>query len=315
MPQVDLSTLSGPELRRLLDAARARGEASLSYKILQEMAARRESREARGRSAMRRAGEPRIVALNLGDPLEHEAEPPPEIHAAFAEPEPEPAARRSRRGGTRQRPMAPASLEPDDPAPEPPPSPPPRRPRGVWDDEPGTDPTDPGLRLRPPERQPPRPARGLRRGLGVGFASGMAAGVALGWWAGQAPREPPAAPVTPVAAPIQAAEPPPVPAVASAAQPAPQVETPAPAAAEAAPSPPETGEVAEAETTEAPAPSVAADACAEQPTPADRTICGDPDRSGCNASCGRPMPRPWRRMRIAACCASASWPGRTPATR
>ena len=48
MLQVNLSNLSGPELRRLLDATRSRGEAALSYQILQEMAARREDGGLRG---------------------------------------------------------------------------------------------------------------------------------------------------------------------------------------------------------------------------------------------------------------------------
>ena len=41
MPDIDLSTLNGPELRGLLDAARRRGAAQQSYQILQEMDARR----------------------------------------------------------------------------------------------------------------------------------------------------------------------------------------------------------------------------------------------------------------------------------
>ena len=41
MPQINLTALNGPELRQLLDASRRRGDATASYQILQEMAARR----------------------------------------------------------------------------------------------------------------------------------------------------------------------------------------------------------------------------------------------------------------------------------
>src|SRR5436190_20577702 len=73
MLQVDLSTLNGPELRRLLDTTRERGQAALTYQILQEMAARRE-RVARGgpRALLpgRRPAEPRMIDVELGDPLD-----------------------------------------------------------------------------------------------------------------------------------------------------------------------------------------------------------------------------------------------------
>lgn len=68
MLHVDLSSLRGPELRRLLDTTRERGQAQLSYEILQEMAARRE----RGGKP---SPQPRVVEMNLGDPLELEEEP------------------------------------------------------------------------------------------------------------------------------------------------------------------------------------------------------------------------------------------------
>jgi uncharacterized protein YecT (DUF1311 family) len=75
MLQVDLSSLSGPELRSLLDTTRARGQADLSYRILQEMEARR-AREPgpRGLLKRRRRG-PKVIELNLGDPLEPEPDP------------------------------------------------------------------------------------------------------------------------------------------------------------------------------------------------------------------------------------------------
>jgi uncharacterized protein YecT (DUF1311 family) len=78
MTQVDLSALSDGELRQMLDTARNRGQASQSYVILQEMADRRQRREQRApRQVFRRrrpAHEPRVIALDLGDPLEkHDA--------------------------------------------------------------------------------------------------------------------------------------------------------------------------------------------------------------------------------------------------
>ncbi len=108
MLQVDLSTLRGPELRRLLDATRQRGQAALSYEILQEMASRRERREVerpRGPFSPKRASEPRVIAVDLGDPLEsqHETEEtedwdPPEAiseEATFLQSEPPPPPRES----------------------------------------------------------------------------------------------------------------------------------------------------------------------------------------------------------------------------
>src|SRR4051812_37577273 len=67
MPNVDLTTLNGPELRQLLDTTRNRGQAEQSYLILQEMAARRE-RDGRERARAGARGEPRFVELTLGDP-------------------------------------------------------------------------------------------------------------------------------------------------------------------------------------------------------------------------------------------------------
>lgn len=70
LPQLDLSTLNGAELRRLLDASRERGHAAQSYGILEEMARRRERRAAR---AIRQPGEPnasRLISIELGDPLD-----------------------------------------------------------------------------------------------------------------------------------------------------------------------------------------------------------------------------------------------------
>ena len=77
MPQVNLSALNGQELRHLLDASRRRGDASLSYKVLQEMAARREAPGERRPSKGRRPAEPRVIAVDLGDPMEAPADDVP----------------------------------------------------------------------------------------------------------------------------------------------------------------------------------------------------------------------------------------------
>ena len=77
MLNVDLSTLRGQELRRLLDTTRQRGNAALTYEILQEMEARRERGEpngARGIFGARRAAEPHPVTLSFGDPMDREDE-------------------------------------------------------------------------------------------------------------------------------------------------------------------------------------------------------------------------------------------------
>src|SRR5262245_37655460 len=106
MLQVDLSTLSGPEIRRLLDAARSRGQATLAYQTLQEMAARREREDSKKGGKRLFAGkppaEPRLASVDLGDPLDRhddvdemespltpQPDPEPQI-AAQAEPEPLP---------------------------------------------------------------------------------------------------------------------------------------------------------------------------------------------------------------------------------
>jgi hypothetical protein len=284
MPNVNLSTLSGPELRRLLDSARQRGEAALSYRILQEMEARRESGERKGLFPVRRSAEPHTVEVELGDPLDRDDDDdvPPMPYwrapsqAGEASPSPEPEPRPETPPPQLRRVKAPPEPEPEPPlsfrVPEPEPAL--EAPAEDWD-----------LRLRPPasETPPPRPApRGLRRGLSVGFAAGIAAGLALGWWVWGSAREM-AAPVTPAVAPIQTAAltAPPAPAPAPAAVAAPEP-APAPQEPETSPPPPSSEDPSEAADSPPaepqPAPPVRqeADACAAEPTPADRTICGDP---------------------------------------
>jgi uncharacterized protein YecT (DUF1311 family) len=336
MPQVNLSTLSGPALRRLLDATREHGKAALSYQILQEMAARREGRARRGLFLMRRPAEPRIIALDLDDPTEHEDEgedelpplpawrrPPSQAEASASslpEQAPGPAPRRSRRPKTRPAPtMAPATAAPlavVEVEPTPPPLEP-KRPRSVWEDDPDP-PKDEaatsngwGLRSRPPAPESLRPPRRLGRGPAAGFAVGAAMGVALGWWVGGITRDASSPPAAPVAAPARAAGPasPPAPAAPAGApivaefKAAPETPTgPAvglpptdfsegalssPDAAEVArdasaeamelPAPPPARGEAEAVRTTGIPPTAQAKACAAEPTPADRTICGVPD--------------------------------------
>ena len=239
MLQVDLSTLSGPELRQLLDTTRARGQADLSYRILQEMAVRREQREAgRSRSATRRRrNEPRMIELELGDPLEPSADTPVEREPPL-EPEPEP----------------PLELNWHKPAD---PGPPPRRVRKIG--------FAAGITVGV--------VVGFTVGLGVAETTLQPAAPAA------APPlatllSPPRSPA-PAPAPVTEVQPAPQ---APTEAPPPQAElaettTPPPAAAasgEAAdePTPAEPAGVT---------PVVAAKACAAAPTPADRAICEDPD--------------------------------------
>jgi len=85
MLHVDLSKLSGPELRRLLDSTRQRGQAAQSYRILQEMEARR------GGSRARRDAEVRMIDVDLGDPADRpdELDAPEQDYTPQTEPEPE----------------------------------------------------------------------------------------------------------------------------------------------------------------------------------------------------------------------------------
>jgi len=317
MPDVNLTTLNGPELRRLLDASRERGQAALSYQILQEMAARREGRGRRGFAAMRRPGEPRIVAVDLGDPLDELPHEPEEASAApplEPEPAPRPASRRSRRRNAQAAPVAEPAQAAADAEPTPP-SPEVKRPRSVWDADP--EPEDEAekekgwaLRLHPPELPSLRALR-PRRGPGASFAVGIAAGVALGWWVGGITRETPAPRVAPAAAPVQVAaaaparapvttpvaapvEPEPLPAPVGVLPPdQPEGPVPSPDAEGVAqdvsgealelPAPPAATK-AEAVKTPEPTPTeivraapAGTDACAAQPTPADRSICADPE--------------------------------------
>ncbi|WP_372786078.1 hypothetical protein [Phenylobacterium sp.] len=217
MPQVNLTDVTAQELRRLLDSSRRRGDAALSYKILQEMAARRDA------PAKRRQAGPRLVAVELGEPLEDDDlppmpnwRPPPREVEALASPEPEaasasaPAPRPSRR----KRPPAPAMasvaavpvaavvVEP------PPPTLETSRPLRLQDADPppqdeAVEPQEPELRLRAAAPEKVRPPRQPRFGGVATFAVGLALGIALGWWGGRIARDvlsPSAAP-----APIQTA--------------------------------------------------------------------------------------------------------------
>jgi len=329
MLQVNLSNLSGPELRRLLDATRSRGEAALSYQILQEMAARREDGGGRGPFHARRPAEPRVIAVDLGDPKERNDEVPPMPigRRPMAEPkapappppksDPQSAPRGSRKTKAQPRRTAAAKAAPvADLAVKPTPPLEPEQPRIVIDDtlpEPSEDEAakDWDVRLGPPEPDSPRAPRRFRRGHAAGFAAGAAAGIVLGWGIAAITHEAPPMPAAAAAHPIRTAalahrpQPAPAPVVPAATTPEPAPEVlPEPAVTAPEPSVPEapvaapvapdvdlkaTGEAMElpqapeprkAEETKtakaAPAKTTAANACAAQPTPADREICASP---------------------------------------
>ncbi|OHB30897.1 MAG: hypothetical protein A2790_09530 [Phenylobacterium sp. RIFCSPHIGHO2_01_FULL_69_31] len=226
MPNLDLSALNGAELRRLLDSSRERGLATQSYQILEEMARRREAGPQR---RSRRPAEPRVISMELGDPLERRDD--------FAEAEPEP-------------------------------------------------PPDPAANLTLGRA----PREGRRRwGLPAGtFVAGAAMGVALGAWLASGGAETPSSSAELAVLQAEIAAPTPIDAPAPpTVEPAPAAEPPAPDMAETSAALP-TSEAPEAaaqsETTpeaaeEPPQASTAeAEGClAAAETPADRTICADPD--------------------------------------
>jgi uncharacterized protein YecT (DUF1311 family) len=249
MMQVDLATLRGPELRRLLDTTRERGQAALSYEILQEMAARRE----RGG---KRSAEPRMVALNLSDPLEAQEEPKDDLQDEFRE---EPTS------------LAAWNLSPPE----------------AWPEKSHEASHEPGaeaplhMQTRPPS-DPPRRRPGW---TALAFTLGVALGLGLGWWLGAIAREPRPPVVAQIAAPAAAAlpvAPPPAPVATAATEP--KVATEAPPVSPALPAPdvresPGSSPAAADETSATEAAQdepTAAKGCVAEPTPADRTICGDP---------------------------------------
>lgn len=310
MLQINLSTLNGAELRRLLDASRQRGDAALSYQVLQEMAERRDARP----GGRRKDAEPRLAMVATDEPQVDDAAPPmpawrpPEAEAAHEPPvilAQTPMSSRPYGGqaaATPQEPLPSLSLGPD-----------------ASETPHAAAPDDLDLRMdaqgrpsppkAPPPSRPPRRSGGaIGLGLVTGFAVGAAIGLGLGWWSGGILREPrdtatpvqvaTAAPPAPAAAAEPAATPPTPPDFAT-----PQSATDQTAAAPVAAQPvtaPEDTKTAEAPTSanpklaeqpparpgddaDRPAPtSVSAPIatkvgdCAAQPTPADRTICGDP---------------------------------------
>ncbi len=283
MLNVDLSTLRGQELRQLLDTTRRRGDAAVTYEILQEMAVRRERGEPeprRGLFGTKRPGEARVIELNLGDPLDPKD---PELEEAVVHPHVEEweldAAEHEAEDATYLH--APRDPQFDEP---PPPKPKPRR-RALW--------------------------------LSTGLALGLIAGLALGGWAESVSQQPhapltlaaaaappptrtpvaaapaadpialetetaPATPatsalgaITPIPAPPPSMASAPIPAAVATAKPAPDTATSAPV---------EVAEETAPDTAKAPVKAAVASvdaqggakACAGQPTPADRIICGTP---------------------------------------
>jgi chemotaxis protein histidine kinase CheA len=254
MPQVNLTNVSGQELRQLLDSSRRRGDAALSYRILQEMAARRETPAERRAFKGRRPAEPRVVAVEFGDPLdktedlppmpnwrppshqtvtetEMEASPPPESALAAASPQP----RRSRRAPRPDRALAmaaaaSASFAAEDDAP------PPSRPLDAdrplslrdHDPEPIEDEADdpPPLRsgFQPIELGVPKKPPKSRGRLLAGAVLGVILGAAVGWLGGWLARDGMSRPSRPATAPVQTAALAPLPAplqAPAAAEPAP----------------------------------------------------------------------------------------------
>lgn len=258
MLQVDLSTLRGPELRRLLDTTRARGQADLSYQILQEMAARRE--RSGGKAASRRSGEPRMIELNLGDPLDREEEREEEREAALAAPEAD-------------RDFPPLEIQRE----------------AVAVRRPETKPAS-----GPPQRRALWLTLGFAAGMAVGVGLSWWAGGARYGLPGPAPAPvvaarapdalalgpatpPPVVPAEPVAAAPSEASAPATPDVrenvppppADVAQDTASAVSPAPASPVARPEEAVSTEVARLATANA-------KGCAAEPTPADQAICGDP---------------------------------------
>ncbi len=249
MPHVNLSTLNASELRNLLDSARSRGQPTLAYDILQEMAVRRDQTgERRGLFGRRDTGS-RVVELDLGDSLEAKDEVPP-LPAWRLPTDPGP-----------MRAEADPDLEPDDEL---------RLAPAAYD-----------IRRPPPPRRVRLPGPGFVAGTAVGAVAGAAFGVwAVGFARPDAP--PPAAAVQTAMAPVVPAIQPPAPIVTAsgpAVSPVPEVapqpvaELPAPEVVpEPAPAP------APVELAQAPEPAVTAvSGCTAAPTPADQAICEDPE--------------------------------------
>lgn len=272
MPQVNLSTLSGPELRQLLDTTRQRGEAALSYRILQEMADRRQGAGRRGLFQMRRPTEARNIAVDLGDPMDRgDDDVPPMPHwrppslesKAPSSLTPEPAAgpepRRSRRRKTQSDPTMEAAVTPVAPADAEPMPPLGLETAGAsLDEAEGSKDWREGLPPLVPEN--PRAPWRISRGLAAGFAAGAAVGITFGLWMGGISRVTPSSPPASAPAAIRTAAlvrppaPATAPATATAAEPEPEpapeappettVAPPAPDIHEAALSPPDNPEVA-----------------------------------------------------------------------
>jgi len=273
MPQLDLAAASARDLRRLLDSARERGDAQASYRILQEMAARREGAGAKGGLGGRRR-EPRLVDMDLGDPMDRPEDDVPPM-PGWRAPAPPAADAEDTRPLRLDEPVQ-ASAEPAD-----------ATPLDLWL-TPGPKAAPKAAPTAPPDAPPPARPRG-RSGAGFAiFTLGVALGTGFGVWAAGAGRElfgpiaAPPAPAVQMAAVVQAppavAEPPiqvPQAAVESTLPEPPP--PPAPEAAVEAPPAPDVqpADVPAVETVEAAAPGP--DACAAEPTPADRTICATPE--------------------------------------
>ena len=310
MPHVNLSTLNGQELRQLLDSSRRRGDAALSYKVLQEMEARRSPPSERRPRPSRKAAEPHLVDPDLGHPIDAPLIRGEPLHADPAEAAPGPP----REPLDDDRPL---SLHdhldwPEDQADTGPPP--------LVSQSPLPPPSPSGGQFQPVELGVPRKPPPRRFRLLAGIVIGSVLGIAIGWLGGWLARDamsplgvrPPSpvqtaalnpAPALPAAAPV--VDSPAAPAAPISSEPAATQTSPDPAPTGPAPAPapgPGPAPAPDGAALELPAPDAdpakplkslpvqaglaptapiptalaGAKGCAAAPTPADRAICGDP---------------------------------------
>lgn len=275
MPTIDLSTLEGPELRRLLDSARRQGQAAQTYEILQEMEARRQSGPRPKTLALKRP--PRkahTITLALGDPLDLKDDP------LLEEPLPEDPLLDHNADDLPPLTLTPETTraKPREPAPETR-----RRPS----------------RKPPPPAQPPAARRqGWAHWGALIFALGLAGGVAGGWWASDyanggapAPAASPAPPAGPAAVQTAAL----APAVPPANADTPVSLAPEPAAgpspmATQVPPPPAPPEEAVPATTSPPAATAPAQTAETTPVPAQTRPAAVPTPSPAAVAEAEPSP-------------------------
>ncbi|HEX4713068.1 lysozyme inhibitor LprI family protein [Phenylobacterium sp.] len=305
----------------MLDASRRRGDAALSYQVLQEMAARRDTAAKRRPRLKRRAAEQHLVAVDLAEPVETDDLPPmPKWRAPPLEPQqaasppqreaaPAPAPVPPRRQGRKSPPArteASAATEPVAAAEVAPP--PPAKPsqlRSLHDVEAAATP-EPFLLPRPAEPESPRVPRRSHLQVVAVFALGITVGVGLGRWGGGIVRQAASPGAAPMRTAALAPTPLPVPAAPSASEPAPASAPEAPPdAAVEPPSPDPGGGSASPSNAQELARDAASRAEPSPPPPAPRTTDAVATAALAQPAPDRPAPA------VANGCASA----RTPADR